>query len=48
MMACAAIPAQGSEVEAKLLAPSASDSAPVKGIGHGMEPEAATPPPRTA
>jgi hypothetical protein len=48
MMACAAIPAFGSELPAKPFAPTAIDPVRLVSAGHGLGPEAATPPPRFA
>ncbi|MDT9600860.1 hypothetical protein [Sphingosinicella rhizophila] len=48
MMACAAIPSFGSDVPAKPMAPSAIVPIPLARSGHGLNPEAATPPPRFA
>jgi uncharacterized protein involved in copper resistance len=48
MMACAAIPAFGSELPAKPMTPSTIDPIALASTGHGLGPEAATPPPRFA
>jgi hypothetical protein len=47
-MACAAIPPLGSVIGARPLAPSVVDPVRPATFGHGLGPEAATPPPRTA
>jgi hypothetical protein len=47
-MACAAIPAVAGWVTAPPSAPSAADPIRLTIFGHGLEPEAATPPPRFA
>lgn len=48
MMACAAIPSFGSELPARPMAPSAIEPIRLTSTGHGLAPEAATPPPRSA
>lgn len=48
MMACSAIPSFGSELPAKPLTARAVDPSPLVSAGHGLGPEAATPPPRFA
>jgi hypothetical protein len=48
MTSCAAILALGSEVAAMILVPAPVQPMPLATVGGGLEPEAATPPPRPA